>query len=72
MHTSSVHKHGAQIADTSLHLDVVAFVGNGGGGGAADATNDDVANDLIGNDCTACIKLATDEPKLDTMELYCT
>lgn len=64
-HISNVHKHGAHMADTSLHLDGcmdvdeddVATLG-------ADAINDVAAPDvdLVGNDCTACIRLEIDEP----------
>lgn len=71
MHISSVHKHGAQTADTSLHFDVVSVVVDDAAAADAapaaildaDAANDDVANDFVGNDCTACIRLDIDEPE---------
>lgn len=69
MHISKEHRHGAQIADTSLHLDVVVGATAEVGAEAAttkfDADPDEAANDLVGNDCTACIRLDIDEPKLE-------
>lgn len=62
-HISSVHKHGVQTADTSLHLDGCLVVDGGVTMLATDAVSNDTPGvNLFGNDCTACIRLEIDEP----------